>query len=236
MPWLLAASSTRNGKRPLPAIRPYLLGDATFGSLDELEQDFNLRCRATLPNRLNGLCRIQLGLQQEPKRGFDARDLVRRETLSLQTDGIRPECFGVPLTDRLRIRQNIPGDDGVSPDIGMGPDAAELVNTRIGSDRGVVLDRHVARQRRGIGHDDVVADRAVVRDMRPDHQKVAVSDAGLAAAASGSAVNIDVLAKRVARTDGQKSFLVVKLQILWGNANHTEGKEAVVAVDCRGSF
>ena len=36
IPWLRAASSTRNGNFPLPAMRPYLFDDATFRRLDEI--------------------------------------------------------------------------------------------------------------------------------------------------------------------------------------------------------
>src|SRR5436309_10833296 len=64
IPWLRAASRTRNGNFPLPAISPYLLDDSTIGRLDEIQHDFHFRRDAFLPDRLERLARIELGSQQ----------------------------------------------------------------------------------------------------------------------------------------------------------------------------
>ena len=97
----------------------------------------------------------------------------------------------------------------------------------------MVLDRHMTGQCRGIGHDDVVAEKAVVRNVRADHQEIVISDAGMSATAFSSAVNIDVFAKCVVGTDRQKGFFAAVLEILRLDTDHAEGKEAVVAADRR---
>src|SRR5215471_1738599 len=43
IPWLFAASSTRNGNFPFPAMRPNLFNDATFRCLDEVHKDLHFR-------------------------------------------------------------------------------------------------------------------------------------------------------------------------------------------------
>ena len=78
------------------------------------------------------------------------------------------------------------------------------------SDRGMVLDDHVAGQGCRIGHDDVVAEKAVVRDVGCDHQEIVVSDAGVSATAFGAAMDVDVFAKCVVGTDRQKGLFTVR--------------------------
>src|SRR2546427_13209687 len=64
IPWLRAASSTRKGNFPLPAMRPYLLDDATFGALDEFENRFGLRRGRPRLQFFHRLGCVQLRLQE----------------------------------------------------------------------------------------------------------------------------------------------------------------------------
>src|SRR5215467_9797310 len=43
IPRLRAASRTRNGNFPFPAIKPYLLDDSTIRRFDEIDNDLNFR-------------------------------------------------------------------------------------------------------------------------------------------------------------------------------------------------
>src|SRR5205809_5441010 len=63
IPWLRAASSTRKGNLPLPAMRPNLFSDATAGCLDEIQDDLDFRRGMLLPDRVSGLRGVELGLQ-----------------------------------------------------------------------------------------------------------------------------------------------------------------------------
>ena len=47
----------------------------------------------------------------------------------------------------------------------------------------MLADDDVARQRRVVRHDDVVADLAIMRDMRADHEQAVIADARHHAAA-----------------------------------------------------
>ena len=77
----------------------------------------------------------------------------------------------------------------------------------------MILDGHVARQRRDVGHDDVVAQRAIVRDVAIGEDGVVRTDARDFAVA-GRAVDRDVFAKRVAIADFRARDATLPLQVL----------------------
>src|SRR5881296_1893530 len=64
IPWLRAASSTRKGNFPFPAIKPYLLDDATAGCLDELQENLNFRRLDFIADFFCSLSGIELRLQE----------------------------------------------------------------------------------------------------------------------------------------------------------------------------
>src|SRR5437867_6822255 len=67
IPWLRAASSTRKGNFPFPAIKPYLFDDATRRCLDKFQENLNLRRSDFIADVLHGLSGVELRLQQEPE-------------------------------------------------------------------------------------------------------------------------------------------------------------------------
>src|SRR5215471_15886484 len=67
MPRLLAASSTRNGNFPFPAIRPYLLDNATFRCLDEIQNNLHFRRRELRLECFHSLGRVQFRLKEDAK-------------------------------------------------------------------------------------------------------------------------------------------------------------------------
>jgi hypothetical protein len=52
------------------------------------------------------------------------------------------------------------------------------MDPREGPEHGVILDAYVSGQAHVVGHDDVAADVAVVRDVGADHEQVVVADGG----------------------------------------------------------
>src|SRR5436190_6547262 len=65
MPRLRAASSTRKGNFPLPAMRPYLLNDSTIRFLDEINDDSYFRRIQPSLYGFDRLSRVQLRLEQQ---------------------------------------------------------------------------------------------------------------------------------------------------------------------------
>src|SRR5690348_4899997 len=70
-----------------------------------------------------------------------------------------------------RERQSVFYHNRVSADVSFAANPAELMHARISTNVRAVFDDHVARKRRCVSHDHVVAQTAVVRDMYLGHQK-----------------------------------------------------------------
>src|SRR5947207_15415235 len=93
IPWLRAASSTRKGNLPFPAMSPYLLDDTTIRFLNEIQNDLNLRRTHLGLDGFDCLARVQICLQQQTKRFFDVLDLLRHEAFLLEADDVRTIGF-----------------------------------------------------------------------------------------------------------------------------------------------
>ena len=90
-------------------------------------------------------------------------------TLSPTRIGLRAE--------RKAERNDVAGDAAHAAQHRALADADELVYGGVAADEHMVGDRDMAAQDRAVGKDDVVADLAVVSDMRIGHQEAAVADA-----------------------------------------------------------
>src|SRR5712692_6688272 len=180
-----AASSTRNGNRPLPAMRPRRTGesfvrehflrpprgapedDAALRRAYELDEilHFGTHERPIAFDLAERTGRIQLRLQQIAERALQPRDDVWREAAAHQANGVRTENPRRPAAHSLRKRQRILGHDGVAADERVAPDTAELMNRRARTDVREILDADVAAERRVRTEDRLVAHAAVVRDV-----------------------------------------------------------------------
>ena len=164
-----AASSTRNGKRPLPAIRPRrmtiaasLVGEHFFGApRGAAQDDAALRGADEVDEVLHfgaGERAILLDLLQRAascSASTAAGSGTTRFSLSMtsganaaahQADGVDAEDARRPAADRPRERQRVLRHDRVAADERVAADAAELVHAGAGADVREVLDR--ARGRR----------------------------------------------------------------------------------------
>ena len=111
-------------------------------------------------------------------------------------------------------------------------DAAKLVHRRQPANHRMILDRHVARERRDVGHDDVVAQRAIVRDVAVGEDVIVRADARDFAVA-GRAVNGDVFAEGVAVADFGARDAALPFQILRLQPDAGERKNFVVLSEFR---
>src|SRR5262245_6473076 len=121
-----AASSTRNGNRPLPAIRPrctvrLLVGNflsaagrtpqnhPALGRADEIHHELDLwtaerAIALDVPKRAR---RIQLGLQQIPERPLQFHRYVGGNAAPLQADRVDAKDSGGPAADRAGVWQRV---------------------------------------------------------------------------------------------------------------------------------
>src|SRR6185436_2211226 len=141
-----AASSTRKGKRPFPAIKPrrmsfvrdHFLGaagratkdHATLRRADEVDQVLHLGAgeRLVLFDLLQRPRRVQLRLQQVAERTLDLGDDVEREAAAHQADRVGAVDARRAAADRPRKRQRVLGHHRVAADERVAADAAELVD------------------------------------------------------------------------------------------------------------
>src|SRR5579859_7389905 len=92
-------------------------------------------------------------------------------------------------------------------------DPAKLVDGRQPAYHRVILHHHVARQRRHVRHDDVVAEHAIVRDVAVGQNVIVRADAR-DLAVTGRAVNRDIFAERVVIADFHARDAALPFQIL----------------------
>src|SRR5262245_15382692 len=97
-------------------------------------------------------------------------------------DAVQAIAFGmISLNDREWRR--VLNNDRISANEGFVTDPTKLVHSGVCSDTGAIRDLDVARKRRRISHDDVVAKLTVMRHMRLGHQQVVAAYPSYAAAA-----------------------------------------------------
>src|SRR5437764_14030051 len=108
----------------------------------------------------------------------------------------------------------------------MPADPDVLVNGAEATENGVILDYDMAGECRVVGHDNTVADLAVMSDVGTDHKKAAVADPGDHAAAFGSGVYCHIFADRVVAPDHEFRLLAAIFQILRLEPDRGERKQA----------
>ena len=101
-------------------------------------------------------------------------------------------------------------------------DADELMHAREPADDGVALDGDVARERGAVREDDGVAEVAVVRDVRRNHEQAAGADARGHAAAFGPRIDRDVFAHDVTVAHREGAGLAAELEVLRHRADARE--------------
>ena len=94
------------------------------------------------------------------------------------------------------------------------------------ADHRVILDRHMARERRDIGHDDAMAERAIMRDVAIGENMI-VRAYARDFAVTGRAVNRDIFAKRVPVADFRARDAAFPFQILRLQSNARERKNFI---------
>src|SRR5271165_2869463 len=170
MPCWRAPSRTRNGKRPLPAIRPHpavesvavasaleaasdmaervegtLFDDAALGGFNELDEFLHIRGVAErFLHFLEGLRGVEFGAQQQAVGAFQRVQTLGRESFALQANSVDAVAGGLALGDHAGKRRNVLRDDGGSADVGVTADAAELVHGRECADGGEIFHGDVA--------------------------------------------------------------------------------------------
>src|SRR5690606_899649 len=130
-------------------------------------------------------------------------DLLARHAGALHADYVEPAQSGA-VANRHAERDHVSGKTAAAADEGMMADAHELVHGGQTADIGVIANLAMAGERRLVGHDDAIADDAVMGDMGIGHEEAAVSDPGDPAAAVGAPAHGHALADDAVLADFQR--------------------------------
>src|SRR5947209_17597000 len=95
----------------------------------------------------------------------------------------------------------------------MPADPDVLVNGAEATENGIILDYDMAGECRVVGHDNTVADLAVMSDVGTDHKKAAVADPGDHAPALGSRAYCHIFADRAVAPDQAFRLLAAIFQL-----------------------
>ena len=105
------------------------------------------------------------------------------------------------IADSQGKRQCVFYHHGITADLSLLPDSAILVNTRVGTNVGTVLNDYMTCESRCVGHNHAVANNAVMRNVGLGHKQTIVADLRLHATARRAAMNSHKFANVVAAAD-----------------------------------
>ena len=158
------------------------------------------------------------------------------EAAPLQSDGIQPIGMRATLGRGFGKRQHIARNGCAAADKSIFSDAHKVMHRAQRSHRRPVFYYHVPSERRRVGHDYVIADLAIVRNVRIGHDQVVAAHASHASALCRGAVNGDVLADHVVIANLQSSGFALVGNVLRGKADRTKRIELIIRTDFRRPF
>ena len=159
---------------------------------------------------------------------------VFAEAAAFEADGVQPISAGAALSGGFREGKNVASDRRAATDECVRADAHIVVHRAQCSDGGPILDNDMATQGRSVGHDYVIADGAVVRDVGVGHNEVVAAEASQASAFDGAAIDGDEFADDVVVADFEARGLAVVADILRREADGRKRKEVIMRPDFRG--
>src|SRR6185437_17047329 len=108
----------------------------------------------------------------------DLGDALLAESVALKADRVHSIGVGLASGDGFGKWQNIFCDSRAAADEGMSADAHKMMHRAKCADRGILLDNHVAAKRCSVGQNYVIANHAIVRDVRIGYYQYVAAHAG----------------------------------------------------------
>ena len=147
---------------------------AAFGSFDEVDEVLHVRagCVAGGFEGADGVGEVAVFFEEEFFVScLDGEDVIFGKAAALQAHEVDAAGGGGIAIDNHEGR-DVLDDLGATPNDGVRAEAAELVCCSQAGDDDVVLDDDVAGEADGVGKDDVIAELAIVGDVRITEQQV----------------------------------------------------------------
>lgn len=186
-------------------------------------------------HRCNAFGEAARPTEQHPECAPERSHLIRAQAAAHQTNTIeRNQPRSVSLHET--VWRDVLSDDGSPSDKRLFADADELVNGGVSAQPSAILDFHVSRERRGVGHSDIVCHHAIMPHMDVSHQEVAVPNPGATVCTVRTARDAGVFPNRVLITDLEPLRLSLPARVLRRAANVTVRMEGVVRPDLRTAF
>src|SRR5262249_51792701 len=104
------------------------------------------------------------------------------------------------------------------------------------ADRGPVLNHDMPSQSRSVGHDHVIANHTVVRDVSVCHDQTVVAQASHSAALRRSAIDGHILADDIVIAYLKSRWFACVADVLWGKADGGEREKSIAGADFRGAI
>src|SRR5579871_1731105 len=222
------ASTSRRGRAPPPATMPRRGAAVALSAISRLRlqqpaagigaDEFDHILDRAHPGKAAGggvdaIAEGAFRVKQHLIGGAQFLDLVTAETAALHADDVEPAEPGAN-PDHLAVRNDIALGAGHAADHRVLADPDELMDGAQTAENGVIAEHDMAGQRRVVGHDDMIADPAVMGDMGADHKQAIAADPGDHAAAIGARVHRHIFADRVAAPDNQRRILAAIFEVL----------------------
>ena len=106
-------------------------------------------------------------------------------------------------------------------------DAHKVVDRAERANLGIVTDQHVSAKRGGVGHDDVISDHTVVRDVTVGHDQAMAAEAGYTAAFDGAATDRDKFADLVVIANFKTCGLACISKVLRRHSDRGEREKCI---------
>ncbi len=149
-------------------------------------------------DRLDAVGKAAFDEEQRAIRAAQAVHLGPRRAAPPQPDNVQSDQRA-GLAERKAERNDVVAGGRHARHHDALPDAHELMNGDMAAEKSEIADTDVAAEHDVIGQRDIVADLAIVPDMRADHERAAVADAGDAAAVFGAGIHGHALAQFASR-------------------------------------
>ncbi len=196
-------------------VQATLLDDPALARLDPLDHHFDVFALIAFGLQLlECLRRVELRGQQNLEGVVDLVNALFRKSLAPETNRIFTVSRHLAGRNRSRERQNILGDDRAATDVGILTYARELMHRAQRSDDGVILDDHMAGERRIVCHDHLITDEAIVSHVGVRHQQTVTANLREAAALDRTPMNSHALSKVIAVADLQPGRLSLVAEVL----------------------
>ena len=179
------------------------------------------------------ICRFAKYLAMEEAHFVDRFAIETAAPHAHTVDAVAEAAIGIRQErGRVARHQGRPANHGVLTD------ATELLNHRGSSEDRTVTDGDMTGQQHTAGHDDVIFNHTIVRNVRVGHEHAIVTDLG-DGTFGRSPVNGHAFANDGPIADATKTFGPVVTEILWGSANagermnHAPAPDVCVSLDVR---